>query len=467
MLRRSPVRNRVVLCCIAVVALVAHAGRSQEVLWELEDSGKVDRAVIEKLSAEARTADLSAGEPRVRVVVLFAPPAVQGRELDRTSPAGKAAVAAATDRILRSIPPGEFALKRRYRTVNAVAVESTARGLLAVLGQRDVLSIDLDEGGEGHLNEARPLVGIDAVRTIYGHTGNGLTAAVIDSGVDTDHDDLQQDVIGQACFCTDCCPNGGSTQFGPGSAEDDHGHGTNVTGIITSSGTIAPLGGAPDVKIVAVKVLDSNNTFCCTSDVIAALDWIVDGGANIDLVNLSLGTFKLHSGDCDKKGTSNKALAAAIDALRARDVVVFASSGNAASDNKMSSPACIANTISVGAVYDASFGFLNFSSCTDTGVVADQVTCFTNVSSTTDLVAPGARTTSTGLFNGISSFFGTSQASPLALSCAALLKDERPNLTADEIETALESTNVFVVDDSNGRILPRLDCLQAVMSVAN
>ena len=52
---------------------------------------------------------------------------------------------------------------------------------------------------------------------------------------------------------------------------------------------MAALGGAPDVSIVAVKVLHgSQQAFCCMSDIIAALDWVAANHPEVDVVNLSL-----------------------------------------------------------------------------------------------------------------------------------------------------------------------------------
>lgn len=87
-----------------------------------------------------------------------------------------------------------------------------------------------------------------------GVTGAGVRVAVLDTGIDTDHPDLISDIAAQHCFCSGllfgCCPNLGNEDV---SAEDDQGHGTSVAGIITSAGVQAPLGVAPDAKIVAVK----------------------------------------------------------------------------------------------------------------------------------------------------------------------------------------------------------------------
>jgi subtilisin family serine protease len=212
--------------------------------------------------------------PQVRVMVTFDP----GVPFDFSTPEAKAIFDAAVrtigDDILGRFLPGELALLRRYESVNALAGNVTLAGVLRLLTDPRILRIDVDQGGRAHLVEARAVAHIDPVLRV-GFTGRGVTVAVLDSGLDASHPDLASDVVAEQCFCSGnggCCPNKSTSQSGAGSAEDDNGHGTNVGGIITSDGTIAPRRAAPDAKIVAVKVLAADNSFCCSSDVVAGLD---------------------------------------------------------------------------------------------------------------------------------------------------------------------------------------------------
>jgi len=385
--------------------------------------------------------------------------------------ARNAAVSTVSRDILRSVTAGEFTLQHRFRSVNALAGDITADGVLRLLENPNVVRVDLDAPGSGNLAEAVPLVHLDVVHNL-GLTGKGVTVAVIDTGIDTDHPDLRDAVVDQQCFCSSlsggggCCPNGASTQSGPGSAEDDQGHGTNVSGIITSNGTVAPTGGAPDARIVAVKVIDRNNRFCCVSDVVAGLDWIINTRPDVQVVNMSLGTDARFSGDCDNMGADPMAFATAINTLRARGTTVFAASGNNASGTQMSAPACVANAISVGAVYDSNVGAVSFGSvCTDSTTEADKVTCFSNSDTKTDLFAPGALTTSTGMGGGTSTFRGTSQASPLAAACAACLLQANQEIPPFQISRALKTTPTHVTSPLNGLAFPRVDC-EAALAVA-
>jgi subtilisin family serine protease len=395
----------------------------------------------------------------VRVMIVFGMPT---ESLSASS--AQATIKAQCDDILQIFRPGEFELLRRFEAINAMSGKITADGLRKLLDHPAVMRVDLDEGGTGSLAQAVPLANIDAIQSL-GLSGSGVTVAVLDSGYDSDHPDLSDDLVGEACFCSGgggCCPDGSSNQTGAGSAEDDHGHGTNVSGVVTSAGTIAPVGGAPNADVVAVKVLDSSNSFCCTSDVVAGLNWIINNRSDVDIINMSLGTNALFTGDCDNATAFTMAFATAINTLRANGVPVFVSSGNDGSGTQMQAPACVANSIAVGAVWDSDVGAQTVLGCTDATTAADQVTCFSNSSTTTDLFAPGAPTTSTGFTGGTSTFFGTSQASPLAAACAALMLESDPTLTPNDIETALEASPTLVSDVTNGLSFPRLDCLAAL-----
>ena len=241
------------------------------------------------------------------------------------------------------------------------------------------------------------------------------------------------------------CPGGSDRQTGAGAAEDDHGHGTHVTGIVTANGVQTGVGVAPGAQIVSVKVLDSTNSFAFFSEIVAGLDFILNNPQfGVQIINMSLGTFALFEGNCDASFTTG---AAAIDALRASGVTSFVSSGNSSSGTSMGAPACIANSIAVGATDDN-----------------DVVTSFTNSNETLDIMAPGQSIVSSGLNNGTATFSGTSMASPHAAGCAALLLQAGEVTTPDGIEARLESSSIMVTDVTNGLSFPRIDCSMDVMA---
>src|SRR5262249_31237453 len=138
----------------------------------------------------------------------------------------------------------------------------------------------------------------------------------------------------------------------------------HVSGIITSAGTVAPQGVAPDAKIVAVKVLDSSGSGNF-SDVAAGLDWVLDPSVPRGAAAGARGGH-MRLGDGGEYATtsvspcSGSPTASAVAALHAAGIAVFAASGNDGHDAGISFPACVAGAISVGGVYDANVGSVSW-----------------------------------------------------------------------------------------------------------
>jgi Subtilase family len=176
-------------------------------------------------------------------------------------------------------------------------------------------------------------------RRALGYTGAGVTVAVLDTGID-DHDPaVAGAVVAEHCFVPpDGCLDGTGEQDGPGSAQDDQGHGTAMTDIIAGNGRTGPVGVAPGASIV------------------------VDG---------------------DVQGVRRGRRPAA----RERDDGVRVV-GQRRSRASMTSPACIHDVVAVGAVYTRSFGsFTAPFVCRDDSTGADEIACFSNSSSELDLLA--------------------------------------------------------------------------------
>ena len=401
-----------------------------------------------------------ATNPIVRVVIAFRRPSMTFMDL-----ASKMVeIARMRSQVLARLPTQDFVLSHSWDTIFGIAGEVTENGLVILMSDPNVLGIGLDERVHVNLAESVPLIQADDV-IAGGFTGEGVTVAVLDSGIDTDHPDLSDDLIAEQCFCNfGCCPDGSSNQSGPGAAEDDDGHGTHVSGIITSAGIVAPMGVAPEAGIVSVKILDSSGSGS-VSQILDGLDWVIQkinlNEFDIKVVNMSLGGDILYSSECDNANAVTMAYADAIDTLTSLGTTVFVSSGNAASGTGISAPACVANAVSVGAVYDANVGNIVWSVCHDPQTAADKVACFTNSNETLDLMAPGALTTSTYFDGGTAVYGGTSQAAPHAAGAAAVLLELDPTLTPAEIESVLENTGVSVTDAKNGLTFPRIDLLAA------
>ncbi len=369
-------------------------------------------------------------------------------------------VTAKQDRVLSGVTASDFSLTHRYEAVPGLAGRITASGVQKLAAHPDIVSIGIDIAVQGALSQSVPQINADDVQGL-GFTGLGVVAAVLDTGIDTDHPDLADDLLSEECFLIGAipCPNALATCSGAGCAEDDQGHGSHVSGIITSGGLVGPVGVAPDTGIRAYKVLDSTN-FGSFSDILAAINHIIVNYPGTDLINLSLGDLQDNPpGTCDGL---IPAVNSAINTLRAGGTTVFAISHNQAFKSGMSYPACISVVISVGAVYDANLGAAFWGSCFDTATAQDQVICFSNSDVSLDLLAPGCSTVSSALGGGTTSLCGTSMAGPHAVGAAALLLDFDASLTPDQIETCLERTGVQITDAANGITTPRVDALAAL-----
>jgi subtilisin family serine protease len=391
-------------------------------------------------------------------------------DLDPPGHARRASVRARQDRTLGALAHGTLQMRYRYESVSGFAGRAQASAINALLRHPEVTAIHLDHEIRGTLAEGVELIGADSAHS-SGVTGFGVNVAVLDSGVDTDHPDLADDIVAEQCFCNDhpspnrgCCPAGGLQQSGPGSAEDDNGHGTQTAGIITSAGVVAAPGVAPDAGIVAIKVLSAaGSSFVSSID--AAFDWLVTNhqALGVRVVNVSLGDGGEYNNPlaspCSGTPTAN-----AIALLHAAGVVVFAASGNDGHDDGISEPACIPEAISVGGVYDASVGVIGWCGnsnctttlCTDT-TGPDVFVCHSNSDEILDLLAPNWRTTSPALGGGVAFFGGTSASSPYAAGQAALLLQDDPSLQPEDIRGLLTENGPLVTNADNGLSFPRSD----------
>jgi len=411
---------------------------------------------------------LDTGEARV-LINLRNPVSAAALDSER-----KTAIANAEKKLVGSLKAEDFQTIHQYVNVPVLAGILTTNGLNSLMANPDVESILLDQRGSGHLSESVTALGADIVH-VDGITGQGITVAVLDTGIDTNHPDLSDDIAAQHCFTDSNCAPGNINEGTD--AEDQNGHGTNVSGIITSKGTISSVGFAPDADIVAVRVLDAGNAGW-VSDWLAGLDWIRtnQNTLSVDVINMSLGTWALFNGNCDAENT---AMASIVSQLNALGIVIFASTGNQGSSSQIAMPACLTGVIGVGATYDSNVGRTpssgtyqdafggNWPACFNETTSLQTITCFTNSNAAMDIVAPGAWITSTGrMGGGTSTYAGTSQASPTAAGIAALMLQKNASLTPISIESILKSTGTTVTDPKNGLGFPLINALAAVNASA-
>ncbi|MBN1164654.1 MAG: S8 family serine peptidase [Candidatus Krumholzibacteriota bacterium] len=361
--------------------------------------------------------------------------------------------------VLSSLDESDFEVIYQFKVVCGMAGRLKPSGLEKLRMDPNVERIYLDQMGEAHLNESVPLIQADVVQNM-GLTGEDIVVAVLDTGVDTDHPNLNDgDIVAQRCYL-----DANTNQSCSGnSAEDDNGHGTNVCSIITSNGTNGGVGVAPDADIIAIKCLDRFGKWWL-ADVIAALDWINgEYTGQIDIINMSIGTYNVYH-DAAAAETDYPNLTAELNYARnTKGIIPFASSGNGGESDSLCVPAAISHVVSVGAVYDANVGTYTWSGvCSDATTTQDKVACWSNSCSILDLLAPGCKISTSCMGGGTCWWCGTSQASPHAAGAAALLLEHNSSLTPDQIESYLENYGKDIVDSKNSLTFPRIDVLRVL-----
>lgn len=287
------------------------------------------------------------------------------------------------------------------------------------------------------------------------NSGEGVTVAVIDTGVDATNPDLVERVVAG----TDLVSSGSAQAALPAvnnsvadGTNDGNGHGTHVAGIIAAerANGFGVVGVAPSASIMPIRVLDDGGRGS-TRDVALGVNWAVDNGA--DVINLSL------------SGGHDPVLQQAIDHAIEQGVVVIAAAGNEGNgiDNGAfcdidAYPGAYPNVIAVAALDSAG------------GVAA-----FSLRRSYVDIAAPGASILSTwptaltppGRLP-LAYLSGTSMAAPFVSGMTALMRAQRPDASVDSLRSALLSSAVpdpGVSVRDPGRGCGRIDPDAAILAV--
>ena len=249
--------------------------------------------------------------------------------------------------------------------------------------------------------------------------GTNAVVAVVDTGVDLTHPDLQANLVGGG----DVTP--ADTQGCPG-PQDEEGHGTHVSGIaaaVTNNG-IGGAGTAPAAKIMPVRVLDAEGS-ADDATVIAGIKFAADQGA--DVINLSLGGPQV----IGQAPPLNEEIAAAVDYAYTKGAVVVAAAGNE-SMPLCSYPAAAENAICVGAVdrSGAPSYFSNFPASPEESVgvrapggAGGPLFCEDSGEIWSSVWPEGdpCKDTGQGDLSGYDAFPGTSMAAPFVSGLAAVL----------------------------------------------
>lgn len=294
--------------------------------------------------------------------------------------------------------------------LNGYSVRADARQARRLAADPAVASVAQDTRvALGSVQRTPPSWGLDRVdqrsRTLDGayayprSAGAGVTVYVIDTGVRVTH----RDFGGRA-------RHGWDFVGGDAVADDANGHGTHVAATVAGTS----FGVAKKARVVSVRVLDAHGAGT-TARVIAGIDWVTRNARKPAVANLSLG------------GPRSAQLDAAVRQSIRSGVTYTVAAGNDGLPASQSSPARVAQAITVGA-----------TDRTDTRAG------FSNYGASLDLFAPGVAITSASHLSdtGAVALSGTSMAAPHAAGAAALHLAEHRGDSPAKVTKALVSRAV-------------------------
>jgi len=281
-------------------------------------------------------------------------------------------------------------VKRSYELIPAVAAE-LPEAAIADLG-RDARIAYIEENaiyraasepppGEEYENSWGVRRILSEVAHASGNRGAGVRVAILDTGIDYEHEELDDNYVGGYDFVFD-----DTDPF------DDsyNSHGTHVAGIVAAEQNgIGVVGVAPEVDLFAVKVLDGAG-FGTVDWIIAGIELAVRNGS--DVINLSI------------EGPDTQALHDACDQAYAAGSIVVAAGGN--------------SPLGGGPVeYPAGYDSVIAVTATD---AFDVPGYFAPIDEKLELAAPGVAVLSTVAGGGYAELSGTSQAAAHVAGVAAL-----------------------------------------------
>jgi subtilisin family serine protease len=309
---------------------------------------------------------------------------------------------------------------RPLRAIHGFVAEMSASDAVAMLSEPGVKYVEQDSmGGGGRVGEPAALDlqmfppgwGLDRIDQhdlplnqtyAYNQTGRGVTAYILDSGINASHNDFGGRVRNGFNFSTTLA------------AGDCNGHGTHVAGI--AGGSLH--GVAKEVSLVSLRVLDCQNRGL-VSDMVDAIGWAIGDhqSGQPAVMNISIYT-----------DSPSASFDAAINAAIADGITVCVLAGNGTANNSIATDACtisparVSNAITVSAtnILDSKASFANFGACVD-------------------LFAPGEQIVSDWYFSdtATASDSGTSMATPHVSGAAALYLQTHPTAAPATVAAAL------------------------------
>jgi subtilisin family serine protease len=321
---------------------------------------------------------------------------------DATGRAGDSAANAA--QIAELVPEWNGSVTRQFHhALNGFTAFLSEAQALALSEDPRVRLVEEDSTVEALVTQTNPPWGLDRIgqRDLplnqtysYTTTGSGVNAYIIDTGIRRTHTQFG----GRAFVGFDAVGDGQNTN-------DCNGHGTHVSGTVGGS----TFGVAKSVRLFAVRVLGCNGSGT-NSGVIAGVDWVTANHISPAVANMSLG------------GGVSTALDTAVRNSIAAGVTYSIAAGNSNTNASNSSPARVAEAITVGAT-----------------TMTDARSSFSNFGSVVDIFAPGSSilSASNGSDTATATLSGTSMATPHVTGVAARYLQTHTTATPAQVRDAI------------------------------
>lgn len=333
-----------------------------------------------------------------------------------------------------------FEVQFRYWLIDSVVGTVELSRIHEIVDLPGVVFVELDGILGIQMEDVVPAHGVDLVWQDTGYTGEGVTMAIIDTGIDGNHtalDDLDDDNTTndpKIVAFYDAINHPESTNGTEIFPYDDNGHGTHCAGI--TAGTGAPnyqhIGVAPRANLVGVKVLDGGGSGSFAA-VMAGMEWTVEKRHefNIRAASMSLGAL---TGAIEWTSSEEESVNRMANEMMRAGVTLFIAAGNSGGTATIGTPGSAEDVITVGSL-DKNTAIAVYSSQgpTEEGRVKPNV-AFVGSS----VNAPDANTG-----DGYVALSGTSMATPGAAGVAVLMYQANPDLSPFDIRNIMQETSTY------------------------
>ncbi|MEC9120762.1 MAG: S8 family serine peptidase [Candidatus Thermoplasmatota archaeon] len=335
----------------------------------------------------------------------------------------------------------DFQTQFRYWLIDSIAGTIELEKINQLLDIPGVVFVELDGRLEVLMQDVVPAHGVDLVWQDTGYTGEGVTMAIIDTGIDGNHtalDDLDDDNTTydpKILAFYDAVNNPTLTNGSEVEPYDGNGHGTHCAGITAGTGapTYQHIGVAPKANLVGVKVLSDEGSGSF-AQVMAGMEWTVEKRHefNIRAASMSLGA--RGAAPIEWSTSEQESVNRMGNEMMRAGVTLFIAAGNDGGTGTIGTPGSAEDVITVGSLdKDTAIAVYSSQGPTEEGRVKPNL-AFVGSS----VNAPDANTG-----DGYVALSGTSMATPGAAGVAVLMYQANPDLSPFDVRNIMQETSTY------------------------